>query len=76
LRVIYDRSIKFKQYKIVKYLKLDDGTTKDKLSKSLFENYKQAFWLNLINFVTLFRLAEIALTKQSVIKELSSFGMW
>lgn len=37
---------------------------------------KQCFWLNIINFMTLFRLAEIKLMKPSVLKQLNNFHMW
>ena len=37
---------------------------------------KQAFLLNLINFMTLFRLAETALIKPSLLKKLDSFAAW
>lgn len=40
------------------------------------EEIKQAFWLNLINFMTLFRLAETALIKPSLLKKLNSYAAW
>jgi len=37
---------------------------------------KQCFWLNLLNFMTLYRLAEIKLTKPEALKVLTNYTMW
>lgn len=37
---------------------------------------KQCFWLNILNFMTLFRLAEIKLIKPVVFKVLNKFPPW
>lgn len=40
------------------------------------EHAKQAFWLNIFNYMTLFRFAEIFLIQPKLIKELTSYAMW
>jgi hypothetical protein len=47
-----------------------------KLSKKETETLKQAFWLNMINYLTLQKIAEIALTKPSILKRMNSDAMW
>jgi len=37
------------------------------------ETVKQCFWLNIINFMTLFKLAEIKLTQPRILKEMTKF---
>lgn len=37
---------------------------------------KQAFWLNILNYMTLFRFAEIFLIQPKLAKELTSYAMW
>lgn len=40
------------------------------------ETIKQCFWLNILNFMTLFKLAEIKLTTPGVIRQLKLFPIW
>lgn len=40
------------------------------------ETVKQCFWLNILNFMTLFKLAEIRLTTPSILKQFKSFAIW
>ena len=40
------------------------------------ETTKQCFWLNILNFMTLYKLAEIKLTKPEVLKKLTDYSMW
>jgi glucan phosphoethanolaminetransferase (alkaline phosphatase superfamily) len=37
---------------------------------------KQCFWLNIINFMTLFKLAEIRLINPRLLKQLDRFAIW
>lgn len=49
---------------------------KQGLSQEENEVLKQAFWLNLINFLTLYKLAEISLVQPGILKRMDSFAMW
>ena len=40
------------------------------------EVIKQVFWLNLLNFMTLYKLAEIQLSRPDALQELTSYAMW
>lgn len=40
------------------------------------ETVKQCFWLNILNFMTLFKLAEIKLTTPSILSKFKSFAIW
>lgn len=40
------------------------------------EVMKQAFWLNIVNFMTLFRMAELALLKPQVLKNMNGYATW
>jgi hypothetical protein len=41
-----------------------------------FETIKQCFWLNILNFMTLFKLAEIKLTYPNPLRQLKLFPTW
>jgi len=41
-----------------------------------FETIKQCFWLNILNFMTLYKLAEIKVTTPSILKQFKSFAIW
>lgn len=60
-----------------KALKLKDS---ELLFESAFNSHeelvKQCFWLNLLNYMTLYKLAEFKLTKPEVFKKLSDYSMW
>ena len=57
-----------------KHLEAESEKRTPKLKNS--NELKQAFLLNLINFMSLFRLAETALIKPSLLKKLDSFAAW
>jgi hypothetical protein len=40
------------------------------------EAVKQCFWLNILNFMTLYKLAEIKVTTPSILKQFKSFAIW
>lgn len=70
-----------KQYKLAeihkKAMKLEKT---ELLFESAFkqqeETVKQCFWLNILNYMTLYKLAEIKLTKPEVLKKLTEYAMW
>lgn len=52
-------------------------TSKDTDKSSVeIDLIKQAFWLNLVNYYTLLKMAEYALTKPGTLKKINSFAMW
>lgn len=56
---------KFKSYKIVISAKCCH-----------VEILKQAFWINLMNQMTLQKLAELMLARPALLKRMSSYAMW
>lgn len=45
-------------------------------SEREIEQFKETFWINLVNFMTLFKIAEISLIKPGFLKKLNNYALW
>jgi hypothetical protein len=68
LKNIQDYMTKFDKY--FQYLKVTNPDFKDN------EDIKQSFFLNLVNFLTLYKLSVLLISNPEAIEKLNNFNMW
>jgi hypothetical protein len=68
LQKVSEKAKKFQNYEFV-FIAFEEKGKDCELNK-------MAFWLNIFNFLTLFRIAEICLNKPSILKKLTQPTMW
>ncbi len=64
------KALKFNDYKI------ECISLYEKAHTEFIEISKQVFWLNIINYMTIVRIAEIILMKPEVLKSVNCYAMW
>jgi hypothetical protein len=45
-------------------------------SERAVEQSKETFWLNILNFMTLLKIAEICLINPALMRKMKSYAMW
>lgn len=53
-----------------------DLTPTKELSETKIEMQKEMFWVNILNFMTLLKIAEICVINPALMRRMKSYSMW